>query len=248
MGCWGGLMKSKIAAAFNKAVKSYDRTAIVQQTIANWLLRLLPTEQELNNILDLGCGTGFVTYKLAEKFPAAKIYGVDFASEMIAHAKDNCRADNLEFLCADVESMPFASNFAELAFSNCTLQWASDLELMLHEINRVLAKNGKLFFATLIQGTLQELQDVCALNSFKTVAEIKQALEKTGFTNINLTTKNLVLHFSKMKDLMYHLKSIGANYVVNRNEDFMSKKMFAKLNNQDKVKATFTIVYGWAQI
>lgn len=59
-------------------------------------------------ILDLGCGTGLIALMLAQRFPEARIVGIDIDPEAAAQAADNFAAspwaDRLEAVCADVRS------------------------------------------------------------------------------------------------------------------------------------------------
>jgi len=53
-------------------------------------------------IIDLGCGTGTIAKRLAEKFPNSKIVCLDIASKMIEIAKYKLRDHkNTEFIVGD---------------------------------------------------------------------------------------------------------------------------------------------------
>jgi len=60
----------------------------------------------LSSILDVGCGNGALTLKLAQKYPNAKVVGIDIAADAIDQAnaykdvyekKHNCKLTNLSF-------------------------------------------------------------------------------------------------------------------------------------------------------
>lgn len=51
--------------------------------------------QDKENILDIGCGTGFITNYLAYKYPSKKFYGVDF-SDSIDYAKEFSKKHKLK--------------------------------------------------------------------------------------------------------------------------------------------------------
>ena len=51
---------------------------------------------------DLGCGTGHLTTTLAERWPAARVVGVDSSQEMLAQAAPLTISDRLEFEQADI--------------------------------------------------------------------------------------------------------------------------------------------------
>ncbi|MCX6244205.1 MAG: methyltransferase domain-containing protein [Bacteroidetes bacterium] len=71
---------------------------------------LLPREGE---ILDLGCGYGFMSYMLSLTSPLRKITGVDYDAEKIRVALNGyLKNDNLEFICDDITKYSFSSKDA----------------------------------------------------------------------------------------------------------------------------------------
>src|SRR5574344_1381862 len=48
-------------------------------------------------ILDYGCGSGLLTYRLAEAFPYATVIGYDQSLEMVEIARERFSAPNLHF-------------------------------------------------------------------------------------------------------------------------------------------------------
>lgn len=75
------------------------------------------------HVVDLGCGPGNLTATLAERWPAAKVTGLDSSAEMlaqaVAHAK---RLPNLSFGPADIAGwMP--SEDTDVVVTNAALQW-----------------------------------------------------------------------------------------------------------------------------
>ena len=54
------MIKSLIKQRFSKSLKSYNKCAIVQKQMAHNLFDMIENNS-YNNILELGCGTGFVT-------------------------------------------------------------------------------------------------------------------------------------------------------------------------------------------
>src|ERR1035437_6685150 len=63
-------------------------------------------------IIDLGCGTGTIAKRLAEKFPNSKIVCLDIASKMIEIAKYKLRDHkNTEFIVGDFSKIDFKEQF-----------------------------------------------------------------------------------------------------------------------------------------
>lgn len=82
-------------------------------------------------VVDLGCGPGGLTTSLAERWPGARVVGVDASAEMIERARE--QAGPVEFEVADLRAwladVPPAS--VDVLVSNATLQWVpGHLDLM----------------------------------------------------------------------------------------------------------------------
>jgi ubiquinone/menaquinone biosynthesis C-methylase UbiE len=67
-------------------------------------------------ILDLGCGTGSMTLLLKQKFPQAKVVGMDFSPYMLAVADDKASRAQLQiqFLQGNAEQTQFNDNSFDL--------------------------------------------------------------------------------------------------------------------------------------
>ena len=119
------------------------------------------------SILDLCTGTGDLAAILKEKYPEAKIIGIDFSPQMleIARQKHNsipsplvgegeflgedtslrnsCEGyNNIDFLEADCTNLPFEDESFDLCTISFGLRNIEDMEKALQEIHRVLKKGG----------------------------------------------------------------------------------------------------------
>jgi trans-aconitate methyltransferase len=89
-------------------------------------------------ILDLGCGTGHLTAQIAES--GAKVTGVDRSAEMVRAAR--WAYPKLEFEISDARNLPYRNQF-EAVFSNATLHWIHEPELVLQEVWKALRPGGR---------------------------------------------------------------------------------------------------------
>ena len=97
-------------------------------------------------VLDLACGTGDITFMLAERLSDGSAIGLDIIPEMIdlAEAKRQKRdARNVSFQCADIMNMPFADGSFDRITCGYALRNVPDVEGALIEIRRVLKPGGK---------------------------------------------------------------------------------------------------------
>src|SRR5437868_7344468 len=80
--------KRRVRAQFARAVSTYDDAAVLQRTVGDRLIERLDTVRlEPKDALDLGCGTGYGTRKLARRYRAARVIGVDLSGEMARRAR-----------------------------------------------------------------------------------------------------------------------------------------------------------------
>jgi 1-acyl-sn-glycerol-3-phosphate acyltransferase len=71
------------------------------------------------NILDMGCGYGFMSYMLHFGAPERNILGIDYDEEKIAVAAHGfCKGDNLHFLQADIVRFTFTTNYDAIIISD----------------------------------------------------------------------------------------------------------------------------------
>jgi trans-aconitate 2-methyltransferase len=94
-------------------------------------LRLRPALDLINRvpldaparIVDLGCGTGNVTARLAERWSGATVIGVDSSQEMLKVAREKYRA--IAWQEADLSNWE-AERPVELVYSNAALHWIGE--------------------------------------------------------------------------------------------------------------------------
>lgn len=92
-------------------------------------------------VYDLGAGAGNVTRLLHERWPKARIVGVDASAEMLERAR--AEVPGVEWVRADLASWrPDAP--ADVVFSNAALHWLGDHEHLFPRLMRVVAPGGVL--------------------------------------------------------------------------------------------------------
>ena len=128
------------------------------------LLEFVPAKTD--KILDLGCGTGTLTYQLAER--CNYVLGIDSSDSMIEEAKKSY--PHLEFATVDALSISYECEW-DIIFSNAVFHWINDHELLLQKIYKALKPNGKLICEFGAHGNISVIE-----NGFK------HALQKTGIT------------------------------------------------------------------
>jgi len=75
--------KKIIANNFGSTVSTYEAYAKVQNQVAKKLCDLIQIDSSPKNILEIGCGTGFLTEKILKKFPNSDITAIDISEEIL---------------------------------------------------------------------------------------------------------------------------------------------------------------------
>ena len=113
--------------------ETYLKYAGIRFRAALDLIERIPLEH-CERIFDLGCGTGHLTQALQERWPEARVTGVDSSAEMLSHAR--AEFPKLDFVQADIRSWR-ADSPPDLVFSNATFQWLAGHEQLLPSLLKI---------------------------------------------------------------------------------------------------------------
>jgi ubiquinone/menaquinone biosynthesis C-methylase UbiE len=103
----------------------------------------LPDDVE---ILDVGCGTGEITARLAGLYPSAKIVGVDLIARHLTLGRERCApfGSRVSFREADAFALPFADRSFDVVVCRHMLQAVPRPEVAMAEFVRVARPGGRL--------------------------------------------------------------------------------------------------------
>ncbi|MEX0786291.1 MAG: methyltransferase domain-containing protein [Dehalococcoidia bacterium] len=103
------------------------------------LLRLIRVRDGLR-VIDLGCGTGELTRRLADALPDSDVLGVDSSPDMLAQAAKLARP-GLRFEQREIEAV---EGEYDLVFSHAALQWVEDHRALVPKLLSLLRPGGQL--------------------------------------------------------------------------------------------------------
>jgi trans-aconitate methyltransferase len=163
-----------------------DRHSFVWKGAEDLVELLGPQRGE--RILDVGCGTGHLTARIAEA--GAEVTGIDASPSMIAQARQNF--PGLRFVLADAKD--FGTNDAfDAAFSNAALHWMLEPGKVVQSVRNALKPGGRFVLEMGVKGNIATILDAVetALREmgepnrnpwyFPSLGEYASLLERHGF-------------------------------------------------------------------
>lgn len=165
-------------------VKRYiKKNGMLFKAMKEEIARLLEnTSLDGKRVLEVGCGTGYLCFEIANMFPEAEILGTDLSEAFISHAnriKELENFDNVQFEPADALYLPYDDNSFDFVFSFFTAHWVEEPVRYLREMERVLKPDG-----ILIAGDTRYRFVLSFIPGFKTAFKLKKAKEIIGRAGI----------------------------------------------------------------
>ncbi len=135
------------------AINSSAQQQWAQELIAKLCL------QGGESLLDIGCGDGNITARMAQILSKGKALGIDQSPNMIRLASEHYPPKdypNLSFMQMDATDIRLTEKF-DIAFSNAVLHWIADQPAVLSGVHACLKPGGKILFQMGGQGNAGEV-------------------------------------------------------------------------------------------
>ncbi|MBX3252137.1 MAG: methyltransferase domain-containing protein, partial [Myxococcales bacterium] len=199
--------------------------AVVVPRFAAHFARLLLAEvpADARNVLDVGCGTGHVSFHVLSRIgPSGRVVAVDRDAGLVDLARRRGWEEigkRLFFKVETAESLSFGDGVFDVVVGNLLYPELTDHQRALAELRRVLTPGGRLLLTTPLRGTFGEVFDVLheradhlgdeALRQRARVVEARQptvasldaALTNAGFEEIEVRHETFRLSFRSAAEL-----------------------------------------------
>lgn len=213
-GCCGGSINlKKSSIEISRKIGYSDEEISTAPEEANMGLgcgnpQLIANIKEGETVIDLGSGGGFDCF-LASKKVGTKGYiiGVDMTPEMISKSRvmsRKYRYRNVDFRLGEIENLPVADNTGDVIISNCVINLSPNKQRVYNEAYRVLKKGGRIAISDIVlirELTKEMKQDeklYCGwVTGASSVEELKLYLEKAGFSDIRIETKEVSKEYAE---------------------------------------------------
>jgi len=184
--------------------RKYEKASAHQKEWGTTLIADLNL-QGAKQVLDLGCGDGALTARLADLLPQGQVVGLDVSRGMIEAAQPKA-SENLRFILMDINDLNFDEE-SDVVFSNATLHWVKDHRRLYGNVRRLLRPGGRIRFNFAGDGNcshfirvIREAMSQPAFSSCFTgfqwpwympsVDEYKVLVESSGLTEVKVWGEN----------------------------------------------------------
>ena len=210
--------KQRIQQTFQRAATSYESQAMIQHRVADHLLGLLDRHdgKKIHRVLEIGCCTGLLTRKLAERYD--EIYELvlnDLVESFAVQAGNQVGIPAISFLAGDIETVPLAGPY-DLIISSSTFHWVHDLEGLLKKLADHMAPGATLAFSMYGPDNLEEIRELSGIGlNYFSLQEV-EAMVKKHLSLDHSDQKREVFHFEAPMEVLDHLRQTGVNAVSSK--------------------------------
>ena len=181
-------------------------------------------------ILDVGCGAGFFLTELKKKWKYSKLYGLEPSLTM---SKEVLKKD-IKVFCNTIERFK-KNNYFDVVCCFELFEHMYDPFLFLKKINKLLKKNGIIYFSTLngkgfdielLKQNSSAIYPPYHLNFFNPIS-VKKILELSGFRQVKVETPG---------ELDFDIVSKNINNIENNVSKLIFNELLKKFKEGDKIK------------
>lgn len=186
----------------------------------NAILEFLPVKPKMK-ILDLGTGSGYLSFAVAERCPGTEITGLDIVEKALENNRKTAvdkKLDNISFVSYDGMNFPFSDGKFDMVISRYSLHHFPEIQKSIQEVSRVLKSDGLFFISDPTPNADDSQRFVDAYMQLKkdghikfyTIEEWKNICEKSGL--VLTDSFNSSIRFPKKKDTAYGFDELLDRY------------------------------------
>ena len=190
---------------FDKHVNDYDKHSQWQKKVAQQLKNFIFSQdfnEEFDEIVDLGCGTGYLSELLLEQYTTPKVL-LDHSTQMLKRAKLKL-GDQYHYIKADIQDDKkyLKKEKRQLIVSNLAFQWLENKQMLtLKKLYHKMNKGSKIFITTLINGAYKNYY---------------QLLDNYGFkhSKIDFISKKHLLEFDFIRKFFFSTQGLKNDNII----------------------------------
>lgn len=251
-------IKQQISTSFGAAAPYYEEEAEVQREVAKRLINSLEPWRSIlpsGPIIELGCGTGFVTEGLTELYSEKEIEVTDLSEQMVNFCRQKFSDhSNLSFTVQDAEKPPsFEEPHYAMTISGFTPQWFKNPAQTLAHWLEITKPGGLLLVSFPGNDSFPEWKERCQElglpftgNQLPDVEEMVVKMS-VGPSQVDFYEDTITRRYDSARDFFQELKKVGAG--TQRSGRSLSPKELALLidhwdsSTEGDIKVSYHVVF-----
>jgi malonyl-CoA O-methyltransferase len=213
----GAVNKALVRQRFARRLKEYRRHAIIQESMACELAELICGNKKpplFGRVLEIGSGSGAFTEALLSRCDAMSYVANDLVGEsreLVSRIVLNHGVREFSFIAADIEECERLPDTVDLAASNATVQWLTDMPSFFLRMSEVVRPGGMLAFSTFGRRNMLEVSSLEPHTlSYHSLAE-QEIMARPWFRPLVLHEDVRKLDFRSPEEVLRHISRTGVN-------------------------------------
>jgi malonyl-CoA O-methyltransferase len=200
---------------FRKSIETYNEAATVQRKIAGRLGELIALNgiREFHRILEIGCGTGFLTREVNHRFRVDEFFLNDLVASSMHTAMLCANRNNCSLLPGNAEEIPFPGRL-DAVFSASAIQWFKNIEGFFCKVSGALKENGILALGTFGEENFREIKQLTGIGLRYPSLRQLQTLAANDFNIIVQEEWQEEICFPDAIEVLRHIQKTGVNGIT----------------------------------
>lgn len=136
--------------SFNRIIDNKTYAGIIRDDKHLATILSLVVDGTNDKILDIGTGTGYLAFPLAQMYPSSTVYGIDIADAIIAKNQEIVKEKgitNLQFMAFDGLQYPFEEESIDLMVTRYAFHHFPNIVDAIQQMHRILSKGGRVMIS-----------------------------------------------------------------------------------------------------